>query len=157
MTTATITTGSTQLSIQRNWRTGRTGWTRHPLTWRSSGPLTIPGMSNFSLSLSTRLASLKGYIVVRTLFHGDVIILLIEAIIISPGWTVKSSGTFQFGAVGTDTYCRETIYYQCPPFLGPYCRNEVEFQRRAIMENLSSHMSNRFKMMWKCRISSEIL
>lgn len=65
---ATITTGSTLLSIQRNCHTGRTGWTRHPLMWRSNGPLTIPGRSNFSLSLSTRHASWKDYIVVRPYF-----------------------------------------------------------------------------------------
>lgn len=53
--------------------------------------------------------------------------------------TVNSKGTFQFVAAGPDTYCKETIFYQCPPFMGSFCKSEVEYQRKAIMSNLSSH------------------
>lgn len=52
---------------------------------------------------------------------------------------VNSKGTFQFVAAGPDTYCKETIFYQCPPFMGSICKSEVEYQRKAIMANLSSH------------------
>lgn len=57
---------------------------------------------------------------------------------------VKSQGIFQFKSASvSDTNVRETIYYQCPPFMGMYCRREVEFQRNAIMANLSSQLSTR--------------
>lgn len=35
-----------------------------------------------------------------------------------------------------DTLCEETIYYQCPPFLGALCRREVVRQRNMVMQNL---------------------
>ncbi|XP_050075629.1 uncharacterized protein LOC126563062 [Anopheles maculipalpis] len=50
---------------------------------------------------------------------------------------VNSKGEFKMSRIHLeDTYCEETVYYQCPFFFGRFCRREVEFQRTAIMENL---------------------
>ncbi|XP_049291091.1 uncharacterized protein LOC125768027 [Anopheles funestus] len=50
---------------------------------------------------------------------------------------VNSKGEFKMSRVHQeDTYCEETVQYQCPFFFGRFCRREVEFQRQAIMENL---------------------
>lgn len=54
---------------------------------------------------------------------------------------VYSTGEFLFTEMGTDTYVIEMVSYQCPPFFGPVCRREVEFQRKAIMRNLSAHFN----------------
>lgn len=51
-------------------------------------------------------------------------------------FAVYSTGDFLFYAMGPDTYCSETVTYQCPPFLGPVCRREVDYQRKMIMRNL---------------------
>lgn len=57
-------------------------------------------------------------------------------------YCLKSKGNFQCQRSGlTDTYCIETVYYQCPPFLGTFCRREVEYQRKAIMQNLIYHFA----------------
>lgn len=50
---------------------------------------------------------------------------------------VNSFSEFRFSAVGSDTYANEKIEYQCPPLLGSACRRELEFQRRAVMHNLT--------------------
>lgn len=46
--------------------------------------------------------------------------------------------------MGLDTYVVEKVFYQCPPFIGPFCRREVEFQRKAIMYNLTAHFTHKF-------------
>lgn len=53
--------------------------------------------------------------------------------------TVKAKGDFKCTNTNgnSDTYCIETVNYQCPPFMGSFCRREVEFQRKAIMNNLT--------------------
>lgn len=56
---------------------------------------------------------------------------------------VNSTGEFSFVARGPDTLARETIAYQCPPFVGRLCAGEVEFQRDAIMRNLAAHFAAR--------------
>ncbi|XP_058464654.1 uncharacterized protein LOC131438569 [Malaya genurostris] len=43
-----------------------------------------------------------------------------------------------------DTFCQETVLYQCPFLFGRFCRREVEFQRTAIMDNLTKHFSKNF-------------
>ncbi|XP_055376973.1 uncharacterized protein LOC129609118 [Condylostylus longicornis] len=40
-----------------------------------------------------------------------------------------------------DTYYMESVQYQCPPLMGKYCKEEVEFQRKAIMHNLTTQFS----------------
>lgn len=54
-------------------------------------------------------------------------------------FTVKAKGDFKCSNINgnSDTYCIETVNYQCPPFMGSFCRREVEFQRKAIMKNLT--------------------
>lgn len=53
-------------------------------------------------------------------------------------FAVYSTGEFLFAEMGSDTYVVEIVNYQCPPFFGPVCRREVEFQRKAIMRNLAA-------------------
>lgn len=48
-----------------------------------------------------------------------------------------SIGEFRLSSAGEDTYCLEMVHYQCPPFMGWFCRREVQYQRKAIMENLT--------------------
>lgn len=52
--------------------------------------------------------------------------------------TVKANGQFKFSTLHSskDTHVIETVQYQCPPFMGNFCKGEVEFQRRAILDNL---------------------
>lgn len=57
---------------------------------------------------------------------------------------VYSHGEFVFAAVGKDTHCVETVQYQCPPFMGWLCRREVQFQRKAIMRNLTQQFSKKY-------------
>ncbi|ALC44286.1 CG6310 [Drosophila busckii] len=52
-------------------------------------------------------------------------------------YCLRSLSEFKFSAMGSDTYAHEKIQYQCPPFLGRACRSELEFQRRAVMHNLT--------------------
>lgn len=40
-----------------------------------------------------------------------------------------------------DTHVTETVNYECPPFAGRFCRQEVEFQRKKIMQNLNYHFA----------------
>lgn len=57
-------------------------------------------------------------------------------------FAVKSMGEFQITDLNDqDTLCTETVKYQCLPFLGAFCRKEVEYQRKKIMYNLSYHFS----------------
>uniref|UniRef100_A0A1I8MYK3 Uncharacterized protein n=1 Tax=Musca domestica TaxID=7370 RepID=A0A1I8MYK3_MUSDO len=42
-----------------------------------------------------------------------------------------------FVARDNDTYCTEKIRYECPPFLGAACKRELEFQRKAVIHNLT--------------------
>lgn len=58
-------------------------------------------------------------------------------------FAVYSTGEFLFAGMGADTYVIEMVSYQCPPFFGPVCRREVEFQRKAIMNNLSAHFNKK--------------
>lgn len=55
--------------------------------------------------------------------------------------TVKSMGEFQVTDLNQDALCVETVKYQCPPFMGTFCRKEVEYQRKKIMYNLSYHFT----------------
>ncbi|KAH8371240.1 hypothetical protein KR093_006708, partial [Drosophila rubida] len=52
-------------------------------------------------------------------------------------YCLHSYSDFRFIARGDDTYAHEKIEYQCPPLLGSACRRELEFQRRAVMYNLT--------------------
>lgn len=62
-------------------------------------------------------------------------------------FTVKAKGEFQISDLNNeDTLVVESIKYQCPPFLGTFCRREVEYQRKKIMFNLSYHFSSQQKM-----------
>lgn len=56
---------------------------------------------------------------------------------------VNSLGTFEFEKRGAGTLCRELVSYQCPPFMGSFCRTEVEFQRKAIIKNLGHHFATK--------------
>lgn len=61
-------------------------------------------------------------------------------LLFSSSITVKAIGQFKFSKVHSkDTHAIETVQYQCPPFMGNYCQREVEFQRRAILNNLKVH------------------
>ncbi|XP_037037795.1 uncharacterized protein LOC119075457 [Bradysia coprophila] len=53
-------------------------------------------------------------------------------------YCLYSRGEFRFTHhKDIHTHCVESVRYQCPPFLGRFCRAEVEFQRKAIMKNLT--------------------
>ncbi|EDV96966.1 GH16571 [Drosophila grimshawi] len=52
-------------------------------------------------------------------------------------YCLRSLSEFSFSALGTDTFANEKIQYQCPPLLVSACRRELEFQRRAVMHNLT--------------------
>ncbi|KAJ6641432.1 hypothetical protein Bhyg_06371 [Pseudolycoriella hygida] len=53
-------------------------------------------------------------------------------------YCLYSRGEFRFtNHEGIHTRCVESIQYQCPPFFGQVCRKEVEFQRKAIVKNLT--------------------
>ncbi|CAD7002565.1 uncharacterized protein LOC101460672 [Ceratitis capitata] len=58
-------------------------------------------------------------------------------------YCLHSFSVFKCTAAGEDTYCSERVQYQCPPFLENACRREVEFQRRAVMHNLTTIFSKR--------------
>lgn len=58
--------------------------------------------------------------------------------------SVKSIGEFQITDLNNqDSLCTEIVKYQCPPFLGSFCRKEVEYQRKKIMYNLTYHFSHK--------------
>ncbi|KAL9702019.1 hypothetical protein quinque_005460 [Culex quinquefasciatus] len=53
---------------------------------------------------------------------------------------LNSEGEFKISYLNEhDTYCQETVKYQCPFLFGRFCRREVEYQRTAIMGNLQKH------------------
>ncbi|KAH8239958.1 hypothetical protein KR032_009823, partial [Drosophila birchii] len=52
-------------------------------------------------------------------------------------FVVQSHSDFIFKNSNGDTYAQENIQYQCPPLLGNMCRRELEFQRQAVMHNLT--------------------
>ncbi|XP_055693935.1 protein ABHD11-like isoform X1 [Lutzomyia longipalpis] len=53
-------------------------------------------------------------------------------------YCLRAEGSFSFSPNPTGgTHVVETVHFQCPPFLGRFCRAEVQFQRNAIMNNLS--------------------
>lgn len=52
-------------------------------------------------------------------------------------YCLRSESDFKFSPMGKDTYCIEKVRYQCPMFLGSACRRELEFQRKAVMDNLT--------------------
>lgn len=55
---------------------------------------------------------------------------------------VKSTGEFQIKSFNADdTHVTEIVKYQCPPFLSSFCRQEVEYQRKKIMQNLTYHFA----------------
>ncbi|XP_063695806.1 uncharacterized protein LOC134827166 [Culicoides brevitarsis] len=60
-------------------------------------------------------------------------------------YCLKANGQFKFSNTHSlkDTQVVETVQYQCPPFIGSLCRREVEFQRKAIMDNLKLHFERK--------------
>lgn len=54
-------------------------------------------------------------------------------------FTVKSMGEVQISDINDDALVTESVKYQCPPFVGAFCRKEVEYQRKKIMYNLAYH------------------
>ncbi|XP_055532891.1 uncharacterized protein LOC129723001 [Wyeomyia smithii] len=53
---------------------------------------------------------------------------------------LNSKGEFKISYLNEeDTFCQETVHYQCPFLFGQFCFREVEFQRKAIMANLNLH------------------
>ncbi|XP_055610464.1 uncharacterized protein LOC129757310 [Uranotaenia lowii] len=59
----------------------------------------------------------------------------------------NSMGEFKISYLNEqDTYCQETVQYQCPFLFGRFCRREVEFQRKAIMANLNKHFRQKPKL-----------
>uniref|UniRef100_A0A1Q3F8U8 Uncharacterized protein n=1 Tax=Culex tarsalis TaxID=7177 RepID=A0A1Q3F8U8_CULTA len=53
---------------------------------------------------------------------------------------LNSKGEFKISYLNEqDTFCQETVEYQCPFLFGRFCRREVEYQRVAIMQNLQKH------------------
>lgn len=80
-------------------------------------------------------ASLRDFIAVSFFF----LKLCLELKVFFFLFPVKAKGDFKCTNINgnTDTYCIETVNYQCPPFMGSFCRREVEFQRKAIMKNLT--------------------
>ncbi|XP_019540530.2 uncharacterized protein LOC109411461 [Aedes albopictus] len=55
---------------------------------------------------------------------------------------LNSKGEFKISYLNEeDTFCQETVHYQCPFLFGRFCRREVEFQRTAIMANLNRHFN----------------
>uniref|UniRef100_U5ES57 Putative conserved secreted protein n=1 Tax=Corethrella appendiculata TaxID=1370023 RepID=U5ES57_9DIPT len=59
---------------------------------------------------------------------------------------LKSKGEFRLSVINEkDTYCVETVFYQCPLFFGQFCKREVEFQRKAIFTNLAQQFKKNNK------------
>uniref|UniRef100_A0A182QZF4 Uncharacterized protein n=1 Tax=Anopheles farauti TaxID=69004 RepID=A0A182QZF4_9DIPT len=57
---------------------------------------------------------------------------------------LNSRGEFKISRIhNEDTYCEETVQYQCPFFFGSFCRREVEYQRQAIMDNLKQQFKQK--------------
>ncbi|XP_067646457.1 uncharacterized protein [Eurosta solidaginis] len=52
-------------------------------------------------------------------------------------YCLNSLSEFKCTPSGRDTYCSERIQYQCPPFLSEACHRELEYQRQAVMHNLT--------------------
>ncbi|EDW41040.1 uncharacterized protein LOC6605216 [Drosophila sechellia] len=52
-------------------------------------------------------------------------------------YCLQSISEFTFRNSNGDTLAQENIQYQCPPLLGGMCRRELEFQRQAVMHNLT--------------------
>ncbi|KAH8314655.1 hypothetical protein KR074_006497, partial [Drosophila pseudoananassae] len=50
---------------------------------------------------------------------------------------VRSISEFSFRNSNGNTFAQEKIQYQCPPLLASMCRRELEFQRQAVMYNLT--------------------
>uniref|UniRef100_A0A336LSX5 CSON003270 protein n=1 Tax=Culicoides sonorensis TaxID=179676 RepID=A0A336LSX5_CULSO len=58
-------------------------------------------------------------------------------------YCLKSLGQFKMSKIHMkDTLVVETVQYQCPPFMGNFCQREVEFQRRAILDQLKFHFES---------------
>uniref|UniRef100_A0A1A9Z3E7 Uncharacterized protein n=1 Tax=Glossina pallidipes TaxID=7398 RepID=A0A1A9Z3E7_GLOPL len=51
---------------------------------------------------------------------------------------VRSESDFDFIAEAANTHCRESVRYECPVFFGGACKQEVVYQRKAIMYNLTN-------------------
>lgn len=137
--TATMRTGSMSLSISRSSRIGPTGRIRRPaiIMWeRSSGT----GSIFISSNRLTRRASLLSTAVSHPVSDLSPYLTIISV-------SVKSNGLFEITDLNNqDTLVSETIKYQCPPFLGSFCRKEVEFQRKKIMYNIAYHFSQQQKL-----------
>lgn len=134
-TMATTKTGSMRLNTWRTCHTGLSGriWQEDITTFKK-----LFGIGNmFTLSIQlTRLASSVST-AVRDGMNIWVMMWHVNLV-----FTVKSIGEFKFTDINNqDTLCTETVKYQCPPFLGSYCRKEVEYQRKKILYNLAYHFS----------------
>ncbi|XP_017136054.1 uncharacterized protein LOC108151743 [Drosophila miranda] len=60
-----------------------------------------------------------------------------ETCFFSGFYCLHSLSEFSFSASNEDTLALERIQYQCPPLLGSVCRRELEYQRQAVMHNLT--------------------
>ncbi|XP_016935611.4 uncharacterized protein [Drosophila suzukii] len=52
-------------------------------------------------------------------------------------YCLQSLSEFTFRKSNDDTHAQENIKFQCPPLLVSMCRRELEFQRQAVMHNLT--------------------
>ncbi|XP_053952935.1 uncharacterized protein LOC128859845 [Anastrepha ludens] len=81
------------------------------------------------------------YIVTKTMPGVDPAVYAIESkhktCFFKGTYCLHSISEFKCTAAGKDTYCSEHIQYQCPPFLGEACRRELEYQRQAVIHNLT--------------------
>uniref|UniRef100_A0A1A9VYK3 Uncharacterized protein n=1 Tax=Glossina austeni TaxID=7395 RepID=A0A1A9VYK3_GLOAU len=53
-------------------------------------------------------------------------------------YCLRSESDFDFIAEAANTHCRESVRYECPLFFGGACKQEVVYQRKAIMYNLTN-------------------
>lgn len=99
-------------------------------------------MANISSIQHTKRAFLLDSIVVSAHFVG---LLSFFSYDYCSFFTVKANGQFKFMPLHSskDTHVIETVKYQCPPFMGGFCQREVEFQRRAILDNLKVYFEQK--------------
>ncbi|XP_023301647.2 uncharacterized protein LOC111683776 [Lucilia cuprina] len=59
-------------------------------------------------------------------------------------YCLHAESEFNFAAQAGNTYCSEKIRYECPPFLSLACKRELEYQRKAVMHNLTIIFSKKY-------------
>ncbi|XP_037821957.1 uncharacterized protein LOC119610700 [Lucilia sericata] len=59
-------------------------------------------------------------------------------------YCLHAESEFNFAAQSNNTYCSEKIHYECPPFLSSACKRELEYQRKAVMHNLTIIFSKKY-------------